>query len=37
MAPTRIAGLDADVAEFVVQVVDVDQVFEIDQPQLHHR
>jgi hypothetical protein len=34
--PYRIAS-DPDVAELVVQGVDVDQVFEVRQPQLHHR
>ena len=37
-APIRICvRLDRDVAELVVQVVDVDQVLEVGQPQLHHR
>ena len=28
---------DAHVAELVVQVVDVDEVLEVGQPELHHR
>ena len=38
MAPMRTSSTpDAHVAELVVQVVDVDEVLEVGQPQLHHR
>ena len=36
-ADPDLVRLDGDVAELVVQVVDVDQVLEVGQPQLHHR
>ena len=36
-ADPDLGRLDGDVAQLVVQVVDVDQVLEVGQPQLHHR
>ena len=36
-ADPDVVGLDADVAELAVQVVDVDQVLRRGQPELHHR
>jgi hypothetical protein len=36
-ADTDLCGLHPDVAQLAVEIVDVDQVFRVGQPELHHR